>query len=86
MDTADNLPDPLRERALGQNFSTDSLPQKGSQEDQMKEWVRQAKSGPLDDRDPGAIARAEARLADPDYPDDDLLEIVARNILLRERF
>ena len=86
MEPADHLPDPLRERALCPDFSTDAFPEKASKEDQLKEWARQAKSGPLDDRDPGAIARAEARLADPDYPDDDLLEIVARNILLRERF
>ena len=89
MEPAENLPDRLRDGTHGANcsaLSSDSFPTGGAKKDALKEWVRKAKSGPLVDRDPGAIARAESRLADPGYPDDEILEIVARNILLRERF
>ena len=40
--------------------------------------------GPDPSHDLGLIARAKARLSDPDYPNDEILEDVAMNVLFRE--
>ena len=53
-------------------------------EDKLETWVSMLAEGQDAGHDPGLIARAEARLADPDYPNDEILEAVAMNILLRE--
>ena len=53
-------------------------------EEKLEKWVTMLAEGPDAAHDLGLIARAEARLSDPDYPNDEILEAVAMNILLRE--
>ncbi len=91
MQSANNEPDPIRPRTHPPgpySFSSNSPPVEGvehlTEKEKIKEWARKAAAITESDLDPGAIARAEARLADPDYPDDEVLETVARNLILRE--
>ena len=91
MNSVPNQPDPSRSRiGLTGTMPSSSLspPELQAQHLAEKEKIigcttklGAATSG---DRDPGAIARAESRLADPDYPDDEILETVALNLILRE--
>jgi len=57
-----------------------------TEKEKIKTWARKAAAIRGADLDLGAIARVEASLADPDYPDDEVLESVARNLIRREGF
>jgi len=67
-------------------FSSHSPPGTGAnhitEEKKLDLWTQKIDELPSDERDPGAIARAEARLADPNYPSDEILETVALNLIL----
>ncbi len=52
------------------------------EEEKLNLWAQKIAELPSGERDPGAIARAEARLADPNYPNDEILETVALNLIL----
>ena len=67
-------------------FPGDSPPGNGAghnkEEEKLELWAQKIADLPSGERDPGAIARAQARLADPNYPDDEILETVALNLIL----
>ena len=67
-------------------FSGDSPPGTGAnhakEEEKLDLWAQKIAELPSVERDPGAIARAQARLADPNYPNDEILETVALNLIL----
>lgn len=91
MESATNEPDPPRPRTHSPGsfaFSSDSNPAKKTEhlgeQEKIKAWALKAAAARITDLDPGAIARAESHMADPNYPDDETLEIVARNLILRK--
>ena len=69
-------------------FSGHSPPGTGAndakEEEKLDLWAQKIAELPSGERDPGAIARAEARLADPNYPDNEILETVALNLILED--
>ena len=71
------------------SFASQSPPgtegKNASEKEKIAEWARKIAKLPSGERDVGAIARAEARLADPDYPNDEILETVAFNLILEDR-
>ena len=89
--SASNEPDPPRLRAISPEwgaFASKASPSKKmvhfAEDEKIKSWIQKAGTSRDPDLDLGAMARAEARLADPNYPDDEVLEIVTRNVILRE--
>ena len=93
MESASNAPDPIRMRthSPGSYLSSSHSPppeevEQLTEQEKIKAWARKAAALSQSDLDPGAIARAEARLADPGYPNDEVLETMARNLIAREGF
>ena len=93
IESANNEPDPPRQRShvegafgmLGPS-SSHSKSELLSEQEKIKKWALKAAAASASDLDPGLIARAESFLADPHYPGDEVLETMARNLILRERF
>ena len=93
MESASNAPDPIRLRthSPGSYLSSPHSPppeavEQLTEQEKIKAWARKAAALSQSDLDLGAIARAEPRLADPSYPDDEVLDAVARNLIAREGF
>ena len=93
MDPASSEPDPPRLPRLDSgsfNLSSNSASAKKlencAEQEKIKAWASKAAVARASDLDPGAIARAEAHLVDPNYPNDEVLDAVARNLILREGF
>lgn len=92
IESANNEPDPPRlqshvEGVSGMPLSAGSphKPEPLSEQEKIKVWALKAAAS-ASGLDPGLMARAESFLVDPHYPDDDVLESVARNLILRESF
>ena len=71
--------------SFASQFPPGTKGKQASEKEKIDEWARKIAKLPSGERDIGAIARAEARLADPDYPNDEILETVAFNLILEDR-